>query len=87
MQLLLYLPAVIPENHHVGGRLWEGGDEAGDTEQSHEGEQQAGTSAAAGSRKGEAETADTATHSVVLHKQTHTPLEYRWRQRLLLLYC
>lgn len=61
-----------PEYHHVGGRLGEGGDEAGETDQHHEGEKEVGTSAATGPRRGVPETADTPTLCVVLHRQTHT---------------
>lgn len=40
-----------PEDHHVGRRLGEGGDEAGDGEQRHEGEEEVGAAAAARPRR------------------------------------
>jgi len=63
----------LPEYHHVWRSLGEGGDEAGETQQDHEGLQEVRTSAAAGpgkSKAGTAGTADTPTLSVVLQKQT-----------------
>lgn len=63
--------AFIPEYHDVGGGLGEGGDEAGDTDKDHEGEEEVRASAATCPRRGKAETADTPALSVVLHKQTH----------------
>lgn len=61
---------IIPEYHHVGGGLWEGGDEAGDSQQDHEGEEEVGTAAATGPGGGQAETTHTTALSVVLHKHT-----------------
>lgn len=64
----------VPEYHHVGGGLGEGGDGAGDSQQDHEGEEELGAAAATRPRGGEAATSHTATLSVVLHRN-------RWRQR------
>lgn len=66
-----WLGAIIPENHHVGRGLWEGGDEAGDPEQGHERQEEVWASAAAGPGGGKAETMiDTAAVSIVLDRHT-----------------
>lgn len=62
---------VLPEDHHVGWRLGEGGDEAGETQQGHEGQQEVGTFAAAGPGLGGTRTAvDAPTVGEVLQKHT-----------------
>lgn len=63
----------VPEYHHVGGGLGEGGDGAGDSQQDHEGEEELRAAAATRPRGGEAATSHAPTLSVVLHR-------HRWRQ-------
>lgn len=65
-----YRHCFLPEYHHVRGRLREGGDEAGEAEQSHEGEEEPGAAAATRPRGGGAKTVNTPTPAVDL--QTHT---------------
>lgn len=68
----------VPEYHHVGGRLREGGDDAGEAQHDHEGEEQVRAAAAASAGGGGAMTAHAETPCVVLdnmhtqHTQTHS---------------
>lgn len=67
----------VPEYHHVGGRLRERGDDAGEAQHDHEGEEQVRAAAAASAGGGDAVTDHAETPRVVLdntqtHKRTHS---------------
>lgn len=72
-----------PENHHEGGSLGEGRNEAGDRKQDHEGQQQVGASTSTGPGEGKAHITYTLTVSVILH--THTSTHHYKMQNIIIL--
>lgn len=70
----------VPEYHHERGGLGEGGHEAGDRKQDHEGQQQVGASTSTGPRGGEAQTTHTLTVREILHTHTRAHLILRCKK-------